>query len=224
MQPPCSGWRREAVPTDKRRRPGYGKAVTEPAATPISLVLASASPRRLNLLAQAGVKPDAVAPATIEEAPLKDETPRLTALRLARAKALAAAAAHPGAFIVAADTVVAVGRRILGKPVDEAHARSMLALLSGRAHKVLTGVAVIAPGGRSAARLSETRVKFKRLTAAELGALLGCGQWKGAAGGYRIQGLAGAYVTALSGSYTGVVGLPLHETLSLLIGLGWRAR
>jgi septum formation protein len=223
MAPPCSGLGPDAVATDKRRRPGYGKAVTEPAATPIPLVLASASPRRLDLLAQVGVKPDTVAPAMIDERPLKDETPRLTALRLARAKAQGAAASHPGAFIIAADTLVAVGRRILGKPVDEAQAHTMLALLSGRAHKVLTGVAVIAPGGRSAARLSETRVKFKRLTVAELGALLACEEWRGAAGGYRIQGLAGAHVTAVNGSYTGVVGLPLHESLSLLLGLGWRA-
>jgi len=186
------------------------------------LILASASPRRLDLLAQAGVTPDGVEPTDIDETPLKGETPRLAAMRLALAKAEAAAQRHPRGFVLAADTVVAVGRRILGKPADEADARAMLALLSGRAHRVLTAVAAIAPGGRRARRLSETRVRFKRLTAAETAALIDSGEWRGAAGGYRIQGLAGAHVTSLSGSYTGVVGLPLHESLSLLVGLGWR--
>jgi len=189
----------------------------------IQLILASASPRRLQLLAQAGVTPDAVDPTDIDETPLKGETPRLAAMRLAREKAAAAAARHPQAIVLAADTVVAVGRRMLGKPADEAEAGLMLGLLSGRAHRVLTAVAAVAPGGRAAARLSETRVKFKRLTPAETAALIAGGEWQGAAGGYRIQGLAGAHVTALSGSYTGVVGLPLYETLAVLTGLGWRA-
>jgi septum formation protein len=126
--------------------------------------------------------------------------------------------------VVGADTVVAVGRRMLAKPADELEAAAMLALLSGKAHRVMTGVAVFAPGGRSAARLSESRVKFKRLTKAELASLLASGEWRGAAGGYRIQGLAGAHVTAIIGSYTGVVGLPLYETLCLLTGLGWVGR
>jgi len=189
----------------------------------IQLILASASPRRLQLLAQAGVTPDAVDPTDIDETPLKGETPRLAAMRLAREKAAAAAARHPQAIVLAADTVVAVGRRMLGKPADEAEAGLMLGLLSGRAHRVLTAVAAVAPGGRAAARLSETRVKFKRLTPSETAALIAGGEWQGAAGGYRIQGLAGAHVTALSGSYTGVVGLPLYETLAVLTGLGWRA-
>ncbi|HWA63489.1 MAG TPA: Maf family nucleotide pyrophosphatase [Caulobacteraceae bacterium] len=187
-----------------------------------SLVLASASPRRLELLAQAGVRPDHVDPADIDETPLKHETPRLVAARLAREKAQVAAARWPDAYVLAADTVVAVGRRMLGKPADADEARAMLELMSGRAHRVLTGVAGVAPGGRSAARLSETRVRFKRLTRAELDGLVVSGEWRGAAGGYRIQGLAGACVAALSGSYTGVVGLPLYETLSVLGGLGWR--
>lgn len=189
---------------------------------PAPLVLASASPRRLDLLGQIGVTPGLVVSTDIDETPLKDETPRLAAVRLALAKAQAARAAHAEAFVLAADTVVAVGRRILGKPRDEADARRMLALVSGRAHRVLTAVAVIAPDGRVGQRLSETRVTFKRLTTADTEALLACGEWDGAAGGYRIQGLAGAYVRALSGSYTGVVGLPLYETLNLLTGLGWR--
>ncbi|HEY5106903.1 MAG TPA: Maf family nucleotide pyrophosphatase [Caulobacteraceae bacterium] len=185
------------------------------------LILASASPRRLELLAQGGLTPNHVDPASIDEAPLSDETPRLAAQRLARAKAEAVAARHPGAFVLAADTIVAVGRRMLGKPATEAQAVAMLALLSGRGHRVLTGVAVVAPGGKVAARLSESRVKFKRLTSREVAALLASGEWRGAAGGYRIQGLAGAYVTSLIGSYSGVVGLPLYETLSLLAGVGY---
>jgi septum formation protein len=188
---------------------------------PVPLVLASASPRRLDLLAQAGLVPDAVAPVDLDEAILKDETPRLAAARLAVAKARVGAARHPGAFVLAADTVVAVGRRILGKPADDAEASRMLALISGRGHRVFTGVALIAPDGREAAKLSETRVKFKRLTADDVSALLASEEWRGASGGYRIQGLAGRYVVSLIGSYTGVVGLPLYETMGLLDGLGY---
>ncbi len=187
------------------------------------LVLASASPRRLDLLAQAGIVPDAVDPADLDETPLKDETPRQAALRLATGKAEATAARHPGAYVLAADTIVAVGRRMLGKPQDESEARAMLALISGRAHRVLTGVAVVAPGGRAASRLSETRVIFKRLTPAETDSLIASDEWRGAAGGYKVQGRAGAHVLALGGSYTGVVGLPLYETLCLLTGLGFPA-
>lgn len=187
------------------------------------LVLASASPRRLDLLAQAGIVPDAVDPADLDETPLKDETPRQAALRLATGKAQAIAAQHPDAFVLAADTIVAVGRRMLGKPEDEREARAMLALISGRAHRVLTGVAVVAPGGRAASRLSETRVIFKRLTPAETDGLIASDEWRGAAGGYKVQGRAGAHVLALSGSYTGVVGLPLYEMLCLLTGLGFPA-
>jgi septum formation protein len=185
------------------------------------LVLASASPRRLELLAQIGLAPDLIDPAEIDETPLTGETARLLALRLARAKALAVAARHPDAFVLAADTVVAVGRRLLGKPDDEAAAARMLALLSGRAHRVLTAVAVAAPGGRTGARLSETRLRFKRLTAAETAGYLASGEWAGKAGAYAVQGRAGAFVIALSGSYTGVVGLPLYETRALLVGLGY---
>ncbi len=187
------------------------------------LVLASASPRRLDLLAQAGIVPDAVDPADLDETPLKDETPRQAALRLATGKAGATAARHPDAYVLAADTIVAVGRRMLGKPEDEREARAMLALISGRAHRVLTGVAVVAPGGRAASRLSETRVIFKRLTPTETDSLIASDEWRGAAGGYKVQGRAGAHVLALSGSYTGVVGLPLYETQCLLTGLGFPA-
>jgi septum formation protein len=188
------------------------------------LVLASASPRRLDLLRQAGVAPDRVISTEIDENPKPSETPQLLALRLAREKALAGAVLAPGAFVLAADTVVALGRRVFGKPSDEADARRMLALLSGRAHRVLTGVAVCAPDGRVSARLSETRVQWKRLTPQELAALLASGEWRGVAGGYRIQGLAAAFTMQLQGSYTGVVGLPLYETLALLQGLGYPVR
>jgi len=186
------------------------------------LVLASASPRRLELLRQIGLTPDVVDPAEIDETPLPGETARLLALRLARAKAAMSAARHPDAFVLAADTVVAVGRRLLGKPADAAEAGRMLGLLSGRAHRVLTAVAAHAPGaGRAGARLSETRVKFKRLTRQELAAFLASGEWDGKAGAYAVQGRAGAFVTDLFGSYTGVVGLPLYETRALLVGLGF---
>jgi septum formation protein len=195
--------------------PRSGSAVSAP------LILASASPRRLELLAQIGLAPDLIDPADIDETPLAGETPRLLAMRLARAKAAAVAARHAGAFVLAADTVVAVGRRLLGKPADEADAARMLALLSGRAHRVLTAVAVAAPDGRSAARLSETRLHFKRLTSQETAAYLAGGEWAGKAGGYGVQGYAGAFVIDLNGSYTGVVGLPLYETRALLTGLGY---
>ncbi len=187
------------------------------------LVLASASPRRLELLAQAGIHPDAVEACDIDESPTKGETPRLAALRLAAEKAMVGAARHPAGLVLAADTVVAVGRRLLGKPETEAEARAMFRLLSGRGHRVYTGVAVIAVDGRLATRLSETRVKFKRLSQREEDALAASGEWRGAAGGYRIQGLAGSCVISLIGSYTGVVGLPLYETVGLLAGMGYEA-
>ena len=187
-----------------------------------ALVLASASPRRLELLRQVGIEPDLVDPADIDETPQRDETPRRLVARLAVGKAQAVAARHPQAHVLAADTIVAVGRRILGKPEDEADARRMLTLLSGRPHKVLTGVAVIAPEGRAASRVVESRITFKRITDRELDAFIAGGDWTDASGGYKVHKLAGAFVTDISGSYTSVVGLPLYETLNLLGGLGWR--
>lgn len=186
------------------------------------LVLGSASPRRLQLLAQVGVTPDLVDPADIDETVLKDETPRMLVKRLAVGKASAVAARHPDDFVLGADTIVAVGTRVLGKPVDETDARRMLKLLSGRNHKVLTGVAVIAPGGKTASRIVESRITFKRLTLDETDAFIASRDWDDAAGGYKIHQRAGAFVTNLQGSFTGVVGLPLYETLALLTGLGWK--
>lgn len=186
------------------------------------LVLASASPRRLDLLAQVGVAPDRVDPADIDETPLRDETPRRHALRLAVEKARAVAPRSPGAIVLAADTVVAVGRRILPKAETPEQAARCLKLLSGRNHKVLTGVAAIAPDGREASRLVETRVQFKHLSDQEQADYLAGGEWSGKAGGYGVQGVAGGFIVDLHGSYTSVVGLPLYETLNLLTGLGYR--
>ena len=185
------------------------------------LILASASPRRLELLARIGIVPDLIVPAEIDETPRKAELPRALAQRLAAEKARAVASAHPGAWVLAADTVVGAGRRILGKPADEAEARKMLALLSGRRHRVYTGVTVIGPDGRSAQRLVTSIVAFARLTAPQLDAYLASGEWRGKAGGYAIQERAEMYVRFLSGSHSNVVGLPLFETAQCLRGLGW---
>ena len=184
------------------------------------LVLASASPRRLDLLARIGVVPAAVDPADIDETATSGEIPRVHAARLAREKALVVAARHAGAVVLAADTVVACGRRILPKADDEATARSCLALLSGRRHHVLTAVAMIDASGRLRERLSDTIVTFKSLTAAEIDGYIATGEWSGKAGGYAIQGRAEAFVRYLAGSHSGVVGLPLHETRNLLIASG----
>ena len=188
------------------------------------LVLASASPRRLALLAQIGIAPDRVVPTDINERVLKAELPRAHAQRLAHAKADAAAA--PGGvsdncFVLAADTVVAAGRRILGKADTEASAQACLALLSGRRHQVLTGVVLVAPDGRRSERLVTSVVAFARLTSPQIEAYLAGGEWQGKAGGYAIQGHAAAFVRFLSGSYSNVVGLPLFETAQLLSGAGW---
>lgn len=185
------------------------------------LVLASASPRRLELLARIGVVPDRVQPTDIDETPRKVETPRELAARLARAKAEAARAVAPDGLVLAADTVVGVGRRILGKPVDEAEARRFLDLLSGRRHRVITGVCLIRPDGRMAERLVTTVLAFQRLTPAQVAAHIESGEWRGVAGGYQIQRRAEAFVRFLSGSHSNVVGLPLFETAQLLRGAGW---
>ena len=185
-----------------------------------NLILASASPRRRDLLAQIGLVPDRIAAADLEESPLKDETPAQLALRLAVSKAQAVAASTPG-YVLAADTVVCVGRRVLDKADTEADVAACLKLLSGRGHRVYTGVAVASPVGKLASRLVETRLTFKRLSDVDIAAYLACGEGIGKAGGYAIQGLAGSYVTQLVGSYTAVMGLPLYETKCLLDGAGY---
>ncbi len=190
-------------------------------------VLASGSPRRLSLISQAGIEPDSLRPADLDETPNKGELPRACANRLARAKAEAALEAvqadedFAGAYILAADTVVAVGRRILPKAelIDEAS--QCLRLLSGRNHRVYTGVCLVTPRGGFRQRLVETRVRFKRLSAEDIEAYLASGEWQGKAGGYAVQGLAGAFVVKIVGSYTNVVGLPLYESIALLAGEGF---
>jgi len=193
------------------------------------LILASASPRRLELLQQVGLDPDALIPADLDETPEKGELPRVLAARLADEKAEAAAKVAKtrpelaGSYLLAADTVVSVGRRILPKceVVDEA--AQCLRLLSGRAHRVYSGLTLITPKGARRRRLVETRVRFKRLSRDEIDAYLASGEWRGKAGGYAVQGLAGGFIVKLVGSYSSVVGLPLYETLSLLAGEGYPA-
>lgn len=180
------------------------------------LILASASPRRLDLLAQIALSPDAVDPADIEETPLAGELPAWHAERLAREKAVAVAPRHAGAFVLGADTVVACGRRILPKALDRDAARLCLALLSGRRHRVHGGIALALPDGRIVARRVETAVIFKRLHDTEIDDYLASGEWEGKAGGYAIQGRAARFVAFVSGSYSNVVGLPLFETVALL--------
>ena len=183
-----------------------------------ALVLASASPRRLELLRQIGIVPDRIEHPEIDETPKKGELPPALALRLGLAKAAAIAARFPDDVVLAADTTVAVGRRNLPMAEDEATARKCLALLSGRRHRVHTGVAVAA-AGKTRSRLVTTAVSVKRLTAAEMDAYIASGEWQGKSGGYAIQGRFAALVKSINGSYSNVVGLPLHETAALLAGL-----
>ncbi|HEX8624851.1 MAG TPA: Maf family protein [Allosphingosinicella sp.] len=183
------------------------------------LILASASPRRLDLLARLGLTPDAVVPAEIDETPLRTEIPDRYACRMAMEKA--AAVAEPGSVVLAADTVVAAGRRILPKTQTEDEARTSLTLLSGRRHRVHCAVAVTDADGRTRMRLSTSLVAFKRLSSDEIEAYLAAGEWRGKAGGYAIQGRAEALVRMLSGSHSGVMGLPLYETRALLRAAGY---
>ncbi|MGU9982045.1 Maf-like protein [Phreatobacter sp. HK31-P] len=200
------------------------------------LILASASPRRLALLQQAGIEPDTLVPAEIDETPLPRESPRKLALRLARGKASEAARRirdddqWQGSVILAADTVVCVGRRILPKAETVEEADACIRLLSGRAHRVYTGLCRVDQSGRVTTKLVETRVRFKRLSKEEIEAYLASGEWRGKAGGYAIQGIAGAFAISLVGSYTNVVGLPLAEAVGLIgatgypVTPGWIAR
>jgi septum formation protein len=191
------------------------------------LILASASPRRMALLQQIGLEPDALLPADIDETPSRREAPRALAQRLAREKADAARTLAErreetrGAFLIAADTVVCVGRRILPKCETTEEADACLRILSGHAHRVYTGLCVVTPKGARRERLVESRVRFKRLSTAEIDAYLASQEWRGKAGGYAIQGIAGAFVVKMTGSFSSVVGLPLHETAQILSGEGY---
>ncbi len=196
--------------------------MVEPTPAGTRLVLASASPRRKDLLAQVGITPDLIVPADVDETPLRDERPRDLATRLSHIKAAAIAKIHLDAFVLAADTVVALGRRVLEKPVDEAEARSFLTKLSGRRHSVIGGICVIAPDGNTLRQAIVTKVKFKRLTPQDIDDYIASGEWQGKAGGYAIQGRAGAFVPWISGSYSNVVGLSLSDALNMLTGAGYR--
>ncbi len=191
------------------------------AASP-TLVLASASPRRLDLLRQIGITPDVVDPAEIDEMPAPSETPEKYAARMAEEKAQAVILRHENAFVLAADTVVACGRRILPKAEEESAARRCLEMLSGRRHRVLGGLVIIAPDGTARRRLVRTAVAVKRLDAGEIAAYIASDEWRGKAGGYAIQGRAAAFIRSINGSYSNVVGLPLFETAQVFKGLGYR--
>ena len=186
------------------------------------LVLASASPRRLALLRQIGVEPDAVVAADADETELPGELPRDYVLRVALAKAAVIRAVETASLVLAADTAVACGRRILPKTEDEAAARTCLELMSGRAHRVFSGIALISPEGIARSRVVETRVKVARLEAQDIAAYVASGEWRGKAGGYAIQGLFSKHVISIVGSYSNIVGLPLYETANLLKGSNWR--
>ena len=187
-----------------------------------TLVLASASPRRQALLTQIGLPPDKIIPADIDETPAPGERPRAYADRMAREKACAVAGPNgvSGSLVLGSDTVVSVGRRILPKTETAHEAEACLRLMSGRAHRVTTGIAIVLPGGAVRSRCVETRVQMMRLTEEDIAGYLASGEWQGKAGGYGIQGLAARLIQGLSGSYTGVVGLPVHETANMLLGAG----
>lgn len=211
----------------KRARVTKTSAPAQRAIVHHSLVLASESPRRLALLEQIGIEPTALRPASIDETPKKGERPRSLAQRLAKAKALAT---HEriqdepqlqNAFVLAADTVVAVGRLSIGKPEYLDEAAKALSALSGRTHKVYTAVCLVTPEGRVRLRTVETRVRMKRLSRQEIESYLACGEWRGKAGGYAVQGIAGAFIQKIIGSYSNIVGLPLIDVVNLLVGEGF---
>lgn len=214
------GPRRETLRRERAKLRSQSKTPLEKP----KLILGSASPRRLTLLAQVGVEPDALRPASIDETPRRGEMPRGLVARLARAKAetardqIANDTDIADAFVLAADTVVAVGRRILLKPQHIEEAVASLQLLSGRSHRVLTGLCLITPDDRVKIKIVDTRVRFKHLSRGEIEAYVASREWRGKAGGYAIQGLAGCFVQKITGSYTNVVGLPLTEVVALLNG------
>ena len=186
-----------------------------------NLVLASASPRRVDLLNQIGVVPDRIIPANIDETPLRAELPRQLVARLSASKAISVSEKNLGSFVLGADTVVACGRRILSKAETLEQARSFLELLSGRRHRVISGLAIVSPEGKVYKRTVETHVTFKRLSLEDLDLYLASGEWRDKAGAYAIQGLAAKFIRAINGSYSNVVGLPLFETSQLLEGIGF---
>lgn len=185
------------------------------------LILASASPRRVELLSQIGIVPDQIIPADIDETPLPKELPARLAERLARGKAAALSLSSPDVLVLAADTVVAIGRRVLGKPESESEAREFLTLLSGRQHRVYGGIGLRLPNGEIVSRVVITRVKVKRLSEQEIDGYIQSREWEGKAGGYAIQGLFGAYISSISGSYSNIVGLSLCDTMNMLQGAGY---
>jgi septum formation protein len=186
-------------------------------------ILASASPRRKELLAQVGIIPDAIDPADIDETPLKNEIPRAYVMRLAAEKAKAVAARHDGAFILAADTTVAVGRRILEKPENTQQAKQFLQLMSGRRHRVISGITLYTPDGKILRRNPETVVQFKKMSTQDMDEYIASNEWKDAAGGYKIQGQAEQFIKFIGGSYSNVVGLSLYDTMQMLNGSGFWA-
>ena len=185
------------------------------------LILASASPRRLDLLRQIGVFPDKIIPANIDEGIIKTDTPRSLALRLAKAKAVNVFHDCNGYYVLGADTVVAVGSRILAKPVNSEQARGCLKLLSGRRSRVFGGIALLSPSLEIRHRVVETKVKFKKLSEQEINSYIESGEWEGKAGSYAIQGIASKFIPSINGSYSNIVGLPLYETSQLMFGLGF---
>jgi septum formation protein len=199
------------------QHPWYENVMIKP-----NFILASASPRRIDLLCQIGISADNVVPADIDETPLAKELPRQLAKRLSLLKARTVATSHPDAFVLAADTVVACGRRILPKANRVEDAEQCLGMLSGRSHRVFSGIALITPKSEVFARIVETSVTFKRLDKKDLASYLSSGEWEGKAGGYAIQGLAAGFIRQIKGSYSNVVGLPLFETTQLLQGAGFQ--
>lgn len=188
------------------------------------LILASASPRRVDLLKQIHITPDHIIPADIDETPLKGELPKVHALRLSEEKAARIAQNHPDSYIIAADTVVACGRRILPKTEDADTAKTCLTLLSGRSHRIYGGIALAKPDGTIISRIVETRVQFKRLDTPTIATYLQSGEWSGVAGGYAIQGLAAAFIKNINGSYSNVVGLSLYDIMNMLDGAGYKGQ
>lgn len=188
------------------------------------LILASASPRRRELLELINIKPTQVIPANIDEMPLKSETGRQLVQRLAVSKAKTIFKAHQDSYILAADTTVALGRRLLEKPRDENEARAFLEMLSGRRHQVYGGICILAPGGKQSARVCKTTVQFKQLSRKEIDWYIASGEWEGKAGGYGIQGRASAFIKSINGSYSNVVGLSLYDTVNMLSGLGFNMK